>query len=218
MASASISCFLGLDLGQVSDPSALVVLQSHDREPPRRYEGRYLSRWPLGTAYPDIARDTARVAGRVAQQPGVREVWLAVDATGVGLPVVDMLRRERMPGVKLVPVMITGGLTENKAGLTWHVPKRNLVGVTQTALQTGRLRVASALPEAAVLTEELRNFQMKIALDTGHDSYGAWREGTHDDLVLALACALWCGERRWLRFAPVGTDAEEEVGWGWRPL
>jgi hypothetical protein len=60
------------------------------------------------------------------------------------------------------------------------------------------------LPEAATLTQELQHFQMKIALDTGHDSYGAWREGTHDDLVLALACALWCGERKWPRFAPVG--------------
>jgi hypothetical protein len=31
-----------------------------------------------------------------------------------------------------------------------------------------------------------------------------WREGTHDDLVLALACALWTGDRRMHRFAPVG--------------
>jgi hypothetical protein len=203
-ASSSTSFFLGLDLGQVSDYSALVALQSEDRDPPRQYVGRFLSRWPLGTAYPDIAREAARVAVRVAQQPRVREVWLGIDATGVGLPVVDMLRRERMPGVKMVPVMITGGLTETKNGQVWHVPKRNLVGTTQAVLQTGRLKVASALPEAARLTEELRNFQMKIALDTGHDSYGAWREGTHDDLVLALACALWCGERRWPRFAPVG--------------
>ena len=45
---------------------------------------------------------------------------------------------------------------------------------------------------------------MKIALTTGHDSYGAWREGTHDDLGLALAVSLWTGERRWARFALVG--------------
>jgi len=28
-----------------------------------------------------------------------------------------------------------------------------------------------------------------------HVSYGAWREGTHDDLVLATALACWAGER-----------------------
>jgi hypothetical protein len=204
MGSSSTTFCLGLDLGQVSDYSALVALQSADREPPRCYEGRFLYRWTLGTSYAIIAQETARLASRVARQPQVRGVWLAVDATGVGLPVVDMLRREPMPGVRMIPVMITGGLTENQNGRVWHVPKRNLVGVTQTALQTGRLRVASALPEAATLTQELQNFQMKIALDTGHESYGAWREGTHDDLVLALACALWCGERQWPRFAPVG--------------
>jgi hypothetical protein len=204
VASLSTTFCLGLDLGQVSDYSAMVVLRSTDRDPPRRYEGSYLYRWSLGTAYPDIARETARLASHVAQQPQAQEVWLAVDATGVGLPVVDMLWREPMSRVKMVPVMITGGLTEHKNGRVWHVPKRNLVGVTQMALQTGRLRVASALPEAATLTQELQNFQMKIALDMGHESYGAWREGTHDDLVLALACALWCGERKWPRFAPVG--------------
>jgi hypothetical protein len=204
MASSSTTFFLGLDLGQVSDHSAIVVLRSTDRDPPRRYEGSYLYRWPLGAAYPEIARETARLASRVAQQPQATGVRLAVDATGCGLPVVDMLAREPMPGVNMIPVMITGGLTETQTGRVWHVPKRNLVGVTQTALQTGRLKVASALPEAATLTQELQNFQMKVSLDTGHDSYGAWREGTHDDLVLALACALWCGERTWPRFAPVG--------------
>jgi hypothetical protein len=204
MASSLTTCFLGLDLGQVSDYSALVVLQSADRDPPRHYDGRFLYRWSLGTSYPAIAQETARIASRVSQQPQVLEVWLAVDATGVGLPVVDMLRREPMPRVKMLPVMITGGLTESQKGGVWHTPKRNLVGVTQTALQTGRLKMASALPEVTTLTQELQNFQMKVSLDTGHDSYGAWREGTHDDLVLALACALWCGERQWPRFVPIG--------------
>jgi hypothetical protein len=30
----------------------------------------------------------------------------------------------------------------------------------------------------------------------GRESYGAWREGTHDDLVLAVALACW-GLRKW---------------------
>jgi hypothetical protein len=71
------------------------------------------------------------------------------------------------------------------------VPKRELVSVAQVALQTGRLKIAASLAEAATLTNELMNFKVKISLETAHDSYGAWREGTHDDLVLALA--LWVG-------------------------
>jgi hypothetical protein len=37
---------------------------------------------------------------------------------------------------------------------------------------------------------------MKIDLTTGHDSYGQWREGQHDDLVLAVALATWWAETR----------------------
>ncbi len=40
---------------------------------------------------------------------------------------------------------------------------------------------------------ELENFQVKISLDTAHDTYGVWREGSHDDLVLAVTLALWVG-------------------------
>jgi hypothetical protein len=37
---------------------------------------------------------------------------------------------------------------------------------------------------------------MRIDLTTGHDSYGQWREGQHDDLVLAVALAAWWAETR----------------------
>jgi hypothetical protein len=37
--------------------------------------------------------------------------------------------------------------------------------------------------------------EVKINIATGHDSYEAWREGDHDDLVLAVALACWTGER-----------------------
>ena len=39
------------------------------------------------------------------------------------------------------------------------------------------------------------NFRQKIDPATAHDSYSAWRERDHDDLVLALALACWLGER-----------------------
>ena len=54
--------------------------------------------------------------------------------------------------------------------------------------------MAEALPEAAVLVQELENFQVKLS-ELGHDSYGTWRENQHDDLVLAVALACWY--RQW---------------------
>jgi hypothetical protein len=202
--SSAVAYYLGLDLGQASDYSALAILETAEASPPRTYSARHLQRWALGTSYVEIAQETAELAEAMALAWRGVDVWLAFDLTGVGRPVWDLLKRECMPHVQLVPIMITGGDTEARDGSVWHVPKRNLVGTTQVTLQTGRLKIASALPEATTLTRELQNFQMKITVTTGHDTYGAWREGTHDDLLLAVACALWCGERRWPHWAPVG--------------
>jgi len=81
----------------------------------------------------------------------------------------------------------------------WRVPKRDLASVVEVLLQSERLRIASALPLAAVLTSEVLTFRVKISQLTGHDSHGAgtaWRDGgEHDDMVLALACAAWYAER-----------------------
>jgi hypothetical protein len=96
--------------------------------------------------------------------------------------------------VKLRPIQITGGDSVTQENGLHRVPKRDLVSAAQVALQTERLKIASSLPDAPVLTRELQNFQVKISLDTAHDSYGAWREGTHDDLVLAVCLALWIAE------------------------
>ncbi len=70
------------------------------------------------------------------------------------------------------------------------VPKRDLVAIVQVCLQNNRLKIAEQLKDAATLARELQNFQVKIS-DSAHDSYGAWRTGTHDDLVLAASLALW---------------------------
>ncbi len=58
-------------------------------------------------------------------------------------------------------------------------------------LQNQRLKIAEGLPLADILTRELLAFRVKINLSTGHDSYEAWRERDHDDLVLAVALACY---------------------------
>jgi hypothetical protein len=62
-------------------------------------------------------------------------------------------------------------------------------------MQSRQLKIAQDMPLADTLKKELLNFKVKINIATGHDSYEAWREGDHDDLVLAVAMACWCGER-----------------------
>jgi len=192
---------LGLDLGQAADYSALAIARRQEERGVSSYTLPWLERFPLGTSYPAIvAAVVARVRQLATQDPAVPRV-LVIDATGVGRPVLDLLKQAR-PAARLIAMTITGGDTATHDGPQWRVPKRELVSTAQVFLQGRRLAITAALPEAATLTRELLAFQVKISAETAHDSYGAWREGSHDDLVLAVALALWAGERPEVRGRP----------------
>jgi hypothetical protein len=64
-----------------------------------------------------------------------------------------------------------------------------LVSALQALLHEGRLHIQKELPEAAELVRELQDFRVKYT-EGGHLTFSA-REGRHDDLVLALAIAVW---------------------------
>jgi hypothetical protein len=180
---------MGLDLGQVSDYSALAIDHQSGERSPRQHAIRYLRRWPLQTAYPEIVQDVATLAAKL---PGCA---LCVDVTGVGRAVFDLFRRARIPNVHLIPITITGGAGVKPHALGgWSVAKGDLVSTTQAALQTGRLGIAADLPESQMLVQELQVFTAKVNLRTANVSFEAWREKDHDDLVLAVALAVWFGE------------------------
>lgn len=153
------------------------------------YHVRHLERPPLGTKYPVVV---ARVQGMLATPPLSVRTPLVIDKTGVGTAVADMFTAA---GMRPHAVTITGGDEVIRDG-TYHVkvPKRELVGNLVMLFQSGRLKIAEGLAEGPTLVNELVNFKVKVNLATGHDSYEAWRESIHDDLVLAVALACWHGE------------------------
>jgi hypothetical protein len=51
--------------------------------------------------------------------------------------------------------------------------------------------MGGGIPFADVLINELRNFHVAVNIATGHDSYEAWRDGDHYDLVFAVSLACW---------------------------
>jgi hypothetical protein len=211
------SYHLGLDVGQASDPSALSIVREEwaakRAEPGIRgywqewpflphevkYDIVHLERFPLNTSYPDIVE---LVANRVKvlrtnteghgsmhkkHRPAIK---LAVDYTGVGRGVVDFFRLMRL---NVMPITLTGGakITYDEKDGDWHVPKRELVTIVQLYLQGGQVKVAPRLPEAEVLSQEMTNFRYSLNR-RGNELYGVeWREGKHDDLLLATACALF---------------------------
>jgi hypothetical protein len=188
------SHFCGLDLGQVSDYSALVVLERRGNTPKDyTFDCKYLKRWELRTPYPKIVEDTVRIVNSPQLTQNVRDpTFLSIDSTGVGMPIADLFRRAPMRA-HLVPVYITGGTDVSRDGDVRRVPKRILVANTAIAVQSGKLQISKKLPLADTLISELQNFKSKFS-NAGNDTYGAgsdWRENSHDDILLALSIALW---------------------------
>ena len=137
-------------------------------------------------AYPDIAGKVREMA----RNPDLRDrCHLVVDATGVGRPVVDLLRRADL-GCAMYPVMITGGTAEHSEGGYYHVPKRDLIVGLEVLLERKALRIAAELELAETLVKELTEMRVKVT-PGGYEQYGAWRVGSHDDLVLAVALGHW---------------------------
>jgi hypothetical protein len=180
--------FIGLDLGKRQDYSALVVVAREHDTPPYTYTVPHLERFRLGTLYPAIV-DATRALLQLS--PLFGESQLVIDLTGVGLAIGDLFR---LQGQAFVGIVITGGVAWHRESWEeWHVSKHLLVSTTQKILSSGALAVSQTLPGADTLRQELRDFRVKVTKAVG-EVYEA-REGQHDDLVLALAIALFAGEQ-----------------------
>jgi len=140
----------------------------------------HLERVPLGTPYPGIVAHVGRLLGKLPNPE------LVIDYTGVGRPVFDLFT---YAGISPVGVLITGGADETRHGVICSVPKLTLVSRLQALLHEGRLKIQKELAEAATLVRELQDFRGGFT-EAGHLTFNA-RAGKHDDLVLALAIAIW---------------------------
>jgi hypothetical protein len=193
--------YAGLDLGQRQDHTALAVVERLEQA--RAYLTpvfdclvvRHVERLPLGTPYPRVVE---RVRQVLANEELQGKCSLSVDATGVGAPVVDMLRGARL-GCEVTAVSITGGEREHQSGSIWNVPKRDLIAGVQMLLEQGQLKIARRLRDTGSLVKELMDVRMTMK-GNGRVRLGADGAGQHDDLVIALALALWRAKRRGIGF------------------
>lgn len=184
---------IGVDVGKQRDPTAVAVVESEWREVDGRTEAhfnvRHLERLPLGTPYPEVVERIARITDQVRAKSGERPM-VFVDSTGVGGPVVDLLR-ERVQSGLVVPVTFTAGDRRTESWedgfLRVSLGKSLMVSRLQAMLGSGRLHLPRT-PEAGALTRELLNFELRVD-QSGHETSGAFRTGTHDDLVCALGLA-----------------------------
>ena len=190
--------YIGVDLGQSHDHTAIAIVEKENAREvnqPLLYNAqaprlpnllvRRLERVPLGTRYPRIVEHIRNIA----HEPLLAgRCTLVVDATGLGAPVVDMLREPGPRGeqcCEITAVTITGGDGISRRGhMHFGVPRRDLLAGVQLALEQGRLHIARNMPYAEALGREL------CAMRAGRASTD------HDDLVFAVSLACWRAGRK----------------------
>jgi len=175
---------IGVDIGQRQDPTAIAVVEVQEADGQAHHFVRYLERLPLGTPYPQVAARVIEVADGAADRAG-SDPLIYVDATGVGGPVVDLLRGARYA---VVPVCFNHGDRRVRGHGEVRLGKAWLVSRLQVLLQQGRLHLPRS-SEAEVLARELMDYEIRVD-QNGSDKYGAFKVGTHDDLVTALGLAV----------------------------
>lgn len=173
--------------GRKYRPDGSIVSPNPDERREWHHTVRFLERLPLGTSYPDVARRLAALAASVAERSGQRPC-LYVDATGVGKPVVDVLRDHKVNAL-LGAVYFTYGdrrIEEHSHQVT--PGKAWLVSRLQALFQSERLHLPRHHPEAETMTRELLDHEIRVDKNA-NDTYGAFKVGSHDDLVTALGLA-----------------------------
>jgi hypothetical protein len=181
--------FLGLDLGQRCDHSALVILErvnrltgnfDHVNYVHETVTGLYLrhaERFPLNFPYldiPEAIKATFPELDPPEYQAAPAPKTLAVDATGVGAPVVEIIHRAWLQAT-ILPITITSGAEPRG----YNVPRASLLSNLRILLETETLRISPEVPHFKQLAKELTS----LSLDAPRSK--------HDDLAFALALAAW---------------------------
>ena len=180
--------YFGLDLGRRRDYSALVAVEwtqeyagldvvSYEHRYRKLLEVRGVERLPRGMTYPEVVSHVRRLVRDAGE-----ESVLVVDGTGVGVAVVDLLRKEQLPSW-LRPVTITGGSVETQRDGFCGVPRSHLMGGLRASFESGEVRIASKSKHSEALITELLDLR-----DRGTKST--------DDLVFALALARWAAAKQ----------------------
>ena len=184
----------GVSIGTMREPTAIAIVEQETRTR-GNWETevvglrlRHLARAPLDMTYPDQVDHIGGLVKALEDHEEAGESYLIVDVTGTGRAVGNLMVES---GLKPVRVTITAGMEEASPHYgEWRVPKTDLVGGLQIAYQADRLKMAAELELVPTLVAELQNFKLRppVINDTDPES---WRESQYDDLVFAVALAVW---------------------------
>lgn len=186
----------GLDLGQLSDRTALSVVERRetgnrwiDEPRPPLYACRHLQVWHPGTKYTKVLNDTIFILNALDG-----EAKVALDVTVAGEAIAKLFA-ENIAKLDIATTCftITGGTQQTGSWNDVRIPKRDLASFLRVLLETERLQIAPNLHHGSDMQKEMQHFKAeKVTNDDTVD----WRTREHDDLVLATALACWTHDKR----------------------
>ena len=183
--------YLGLDLGQARDFSAIAIAERRTEttgrspvtfapETTTRVIVHHLERIPLRTPYPQVVQRVQALAHHPVFEN--RRLEIVIDSTGVGAVIRDLLRDARLGvaegrHIRLIPVTLTGGEQVNHLpGDVHSVPRHDLLSNLRVLLEKRMLTIAARGPASEALRTEFLRWGTRSA---------------HDDLIFAVALACW---------------------------
>src|SRR5260221_5196358 len=207
---------LGLDVGQKNDYSALVVVEVGERPtaqtyimrgqelnvPEPTYKVQRLQRLPLGTPFRSVAAEVVnrvgelwaweheqRITGAIIPHEPALPVDLWMDATGLGLPVAELVKSALAVSPKtdrcmVHPVVFNHGDRFKRGeyeGTRDVLGKAYLVSRLQMLFEQRTLTLPKNDPQIDAMVEELKAYEIRIDEDA-NDKYGAFAVGAHDDM------------------------------------
>ena len=181
--------YIGLDLGQRRDHTAVAVVEraepGYARVATGRLVVRHLQRAPLGTGYPAVGRGCAR-GGSGARSFAGASGSSGGGCDGAGRPGGRYAAR-RSAGVRFVGGDDYGRGSGSAEG---DSAEAGFACGGQCCWRNMDLRIAKGIEMAGVLVKELMNVRMS-AKGMGRYRVGADGSGQHDDLVVAVSLAVW---------------------------
>ena len=190
-----IPLVIGVHIGQGQNPTALAEVYHSGWS----YTILRLTRLPLGTLYTEVEEFLIERL-KILTRDGDYDVKLKVNATGVGSPVINLLRR-KVSG--LTEVYLTGGCKAEEKEDGLMLPKDLMISHLKVLFQTNRISGSFDKPEPHMTAPEKQRFALFMALKSEILDYETevqvdvvhWnpknKTGEHDDLVIALGLACW---------------------------
>ncbi len=127
------------------------------------------------------------------RSPPRPEIFLRIDATGVGSPIVELVEGALFGRGKqytrVQPCFFTHGDRINRSSGTYTVGKGFLVGRLKALQQSGLLKIAPGILDVEAVIEEFLDYEIRVD-ENANDKYGAFKVGAHDDRVTALGLAV----------------------------